>query len=170
MAFDLSILNEEERDRVLNIASEISMAAMSLDFNRIKIYLDSFQEIFEIHQRKIEDKLLKEEDNNFQQLIEKNENGQFVLTVPHHRGTVYWPIFRKNILKSTDKAFGIPDLEATKEMREESLKQWKSEPIHWIPKSKIISFQGLYFAPTRYCQSTYILKFQKNYVIKFFEI
>ena len=74
---------------------------MSLDFNRIKIYLDSFQEIFEIHQRKIEDKLLKEEDNNFQQLIERNENGQFVLTVPHHRGTVYWPIFRKNILKST---------------------------------------------------------------------
>ena len=57
MAFDLSILNEEERDRVLNIASEISMAAMSLDFNRIKIYLDSFQEIFDNHQRKIEDKL-----------------------------------------------------------------------------------------------------------------
>ena len=137
---------------------------------RLNIYLDSFQEIFEIHQRKIEDKLLKEEDNNFQQLIERNENGQFVLTVPHHRGTAYWPIFRKNILKSTDKAFGIPDLEATKEAREESLKQWKSEPIHWIPKSQIISFQGLYFAPTRYCQSTYILKFQKNYVIKFYEI
>ena len=35
MAFDLSILNEEEKDRVLNIASEISMAAMSLDFNKI---------------------------------------------------------------------------------------------------------------------------------------
>ena len=52
MAFDLSVLNEEERDKALNIASEISMAAMSLDFDKIKIQLDSFQEIFEIHQRK----------------------------------------------------------------------------------------------------------------------
>ena len=34
MAFDLSILNEEEKDRVLNIASEISMAAMSLRWSR----------------------------------------------------------------------------------------------------------------------------------------
>ena len=170
MAFDLSVLNEEERDRVLNIASEISMAAMSLDFNKIKIYLDSFQEVFDNHYSEIENKLLKEEDNNFQQLIERNENGNLVLTVPHHRGTIYWPIFRKNMLKSTEKAFGIPDLEATEEMRQESLKKWKSPPIHWIPKSQIISFQGLYFTPTRYCQSTYILKFKENYMIKFYEI
>jgi len=171
MRFDISILNEEERDEALNIATEISMAAMEMDFEKVRIQLDSIQEIFDDHYSKIENKLRAEEHNNFLQLIEKNENGgQDTLTIPKHRGKFYWPIFRKDIMKETEKAFGILDLEATEEMRQESLKKWKSEPIHWLPKSKIIVYQGLYFIPSDYCQISYMDKFKSSYIIKTFNI
>lgn len=171
MGFDLSILDEDERDAALNIATEISMAAMALDFDKVKIQLDSIQEIFDIHKARIENSFRAEEHDNFLQLIEKNENGgQDTLTIPKHRGRFYWPVFRKEIMKETAKAFGILDLEATEEQRKESLSKWKSEPIHWLPKSKIIIYQGLYFIPSDYCQTSYMDKFKNSYIIKTFNI
>ncbi len=171
MGFDLSILDDDEKDEALNIASEISMAAMALDFDKVKIQLDSIQEIFDNHRIKIENRFRSEEHNNFLQLIEKNENGgQDTLTIPRHRGRFYWPIFRNEIMRETAKAFGILDIEATEEQRKESLSKWKSEPIHWLPKSKIIIYQGLYFIPSDYCQVSYMNKFKNSYIIKPFNI
>lgn len=165
MGFDLSILDDCEREEALNIASEISMAAMALDFDKIKIQLDSIQEIFDYHKAKIENKLRGEEHNNFLSLI-KDEEGQKILEIPKHRNTNYWPIFRNEIMVETAKAFGIRSLEASEEEKQIAMAKFKKEALHWIPKSKIIVYQGLYFVPTIYCENAYIDKFKSNYKIK----
>lgn len=165
MGFDLSILDDCEREEALNIASEISMAAMALDFDKIKIQLDSIQEIFDYHKAKIENKLRSEEHNNFLSLI-KDEEGQKTLEIPKHRNTNYWPIFRNEIMVETAKAFGIRSLEASEEEKQIAMAKFKKEALHWIPKSKIIVYQGLYFVPTIYCENAYIDKFKSSYKIK----
>lgn len=165
MGFDLSILDDDEREEALNIASEISMSAMALDFDKVKIQLDSIQEIFDSHKVKIENRLRKEEHNNFLSLI-KDEEGQKTLEVPKHRNSHYWPIFRNEIMVETAKAFGIRSLEATEEEKEIAMAKFKKEALHFIPKSKIIIYQGLYFVPTLYCENAYVDKFKSNYKIK----
>ena len=165
MSFDLNILFDDEKDEVLNIATEISMSAMEMDFEKVKIQLDSIQEIFDNHKAKIENKLRGEEHNNFLSLI-KDEEGQKTLEIPKHRNSHYWPIFRNEIMVETAKAVGIRSLEATEEEKEIAMAKFKKEALHWIPKSKIIIYQGLYFVPTLYCENAYVDKFKSNYKIK----
>ncbi len=167
MTFDVSILSEEERAKAFEIAGELSSAALMMDFEKAKFYFDSIQEVFDNHYAAIENKRRGEEHINFLKMIKKGENGEKdTFEIPKHRGRFYWPVFRNDIMKETEKAFGILDLEATEEQRKESLSKWKSEPIHWLPKSKILIWNGIYFIPSDYCQVSYMDKFKNSYNLK----
>jgi len=166
---NFNIFSEEEQKEAYELSGEISQNLLMLDFDAAFIKMESLKGIFDAHAYKIQQDLKNNESENFKKLI-KEENGKEVLEIPNHLNRRYFPISRKEILKETEKAFGIKDLEATPEMVSESLKKYKSEPIKWIPKKGIIQYEGLLFVSSYFLQEEYIKKYTDKFIIKTFKI
>lgn len=169
MEMNFNLLTEEERVIAYELSGEISQNLLVLDFDTAFIKMESLKDIFEQHKKALENQAKENESENFKKLI-KNENGVEILEIPYHLRKRYYPLSRKEILKETEKAYGIKDLECTLETNDESLKKWKCDAIKWIPKSSIIKYEDLLFVNSYFLQETFIKRYTDKYQIRPFKI